>query len=83
MLSPQELLSRLDSRLTVLRGGSRDIAPRHRTLRATIDWSFDLLDTDAQRLFTQLSVFAGGFSLDSMTAVAGIEDRGSSSSRRS
>jgi predicted ATPase/DNA-binding SARP family transcriptional activator len=73
VLSPQELLSRLDSRLTVLRGGSRDIAPRHRTLRATIAWSFDLLDTDAQRLFAQLSVFAGGFSFESMTAVAGTE----------
>jgi predicted ATPase/DNA-binding SARP family transcriptional activator len=73
VLSPEELLSRLESRLNVLRGGSRDIAPRHRTLRATIDWSFELLDADAQRLFTQLSVFAGGFSFDSMAAVAGVE----------
>jgi predicted ATPase/DNA-binding SARP family transcriptional activator len=73
VLSPEELLSRLDSRLDVLRGGSRDIAPRHRTLRATIDWSFELLNADVQRLFTQLSVFAGGFSFDSMTAVAGSE----------
>ncbi len=71
VLSPEELLMRLDSRLNVLRGGPRDIAPRHRTLRATIDWSFELLDADAQALFAQLSVFAGGFSLDSMTAVAG------------
>jgi predicted ATPase/DNA-binding SARP family transcriptional activator len=71
VLSPEELLIRLDSRLNVLRGGPRDVAPRHRTLRATIDWSFELLDADAQALFTQLSVFAGGFSLDSMKAVAG------------
>jgi predicted ATPase/DNA-binding SARP family transcriptional activator len=73
VLSPEELLSRMESRLNVLRGGSRDIAPRHRTLRATIDWSFELLDADAQRLFTQLAVFVGGFSFDSMTAVAGTE----------
>jgi predicted ATPase len=73
LLSPEELLRRLDSRLNLLRGGPRDTAPRHRTLRATIDWSFELLDADAQRLFTQLSVFAGGFSFESMTAVAGSE----------
>jgi predicted ATPase len=73
VLSPEELLRRLDSRLNVLRGGPRDIATRHRTLRATIDWSFELLDVDVQRLFTQLSVFAGGFSFDSMAAVAGPE----------
>jgi predicted ATPase/DNA-binding SARP family transcriptional activator len=73
VLSPEELLSRMDSRLNVLRGGSRDIAPRHRTLRATIDWSFELLEAGAQSLFAQLSVFAGGFSFDSMAAVAGPE----------
>jgi predicted ATPase/DNA-binding SARP family transcriptional activator len=71
VLSAEEFLSRLDSRLTVLRGGPRDTPTRHHALRATIDWSFELLNADAQRLFTQLSVFAGGFSLDSMTAVAG------------
>jgi predicted ATPase/DNA-binding SARP family transcriptional activator len=73
VLSPDELLRRLDSRLSVLRDGPRDTAPRHRTLRATIDWSFELLNADVRRLFTQLSVFAGGFSFDSMAAVAGSE----------
>jgi predicted ATPase/DNA-binding SARP family transcriptional activator len=73
VLSPEELLSRMDSRLSVLRDGPRDTALRHRTLRATIDWSFELLAPDVQRVFTQLSVFAGGFSLDSMAAVTGSE----------
>jgi predicted ATPase/DNA-binding SARP family transcriptional activator len=73
VLPPAELLRLLDSRLEALRGAARDVAPRHRTLRATIDWSFDLLATDDKRLFRQLSVFAGGFSLDSVSAVAGVE----------
>ena len=73
VLSPEELLSRLESRLNVLRGGPRDTAPRHRTLRATIDSSFELLDAEVQRLFARLSVFAGGFSFDSMSAVTGSE----------
>jgi predicted ATPase/DNA-binding SARP family transcriptional activator len=73
VLSAGELLLRLDSRLNLLSGGPRDSPARHRALRATIDWSFELLTADAQRLLTQLSVFAGGFSVDSMTAVAGSE----------
>ena len=70
-LSPAELLTLLDSRLATLRNGPRDAPARHRTLRSTIDWSFDLLAAEDQRLFAQLSVFAGGFSLESMAAVAG------------
>jgi predicted ATPase/class 3 adenylate cyclase len=60
ILSLAELLARLDTRLGELRGGARDLPERQRTLRATIDWSYDLLDAAEQRLFARLSVFAGG-----------------------
>jgi predicted ATPase/DNA-binding SARP family transcriptional activator len=69
-LQPSELLGLLDSRLEALQGGARDAPARHRTLRSTIDWSFDLLDAGEQRLFIQLSVFSGGFTLDSLLDVA-------------
>jgi predicted ATPase/DNA-binding SARP family transcriptional activator len=72
-LSPAELLKLLDSRLAALRNGPRDAPARHRTLRSTIDWSFDLLAAEDQRLFAQLSVFAGGFSLEAVAAVAGSD----------
>jgi predicted ATPase/DNA-binding SARP family transcriptional activator len=73
-LQPSELLGRLDSRLDTLQGGSRDAPARHRTLRSTIDWSYDLLDPGEQRLFVQLSVFSGGFTLESLLAVADSGD---------
>jgi tetratricopeptide (TPR) repeat protein len=60
ILSPGELLGRLGHRL-VLEGGARDLAERQRTLRATIDWSYQLLDVDEARLFAYLSIFAGGW----------------------
>ncbi len=63
-LSPQEIASRLDSVLTSLGPGSRDTPDRQRTMRATLDWSHGLLD-DAQRAaFAELSVFAGGCTID-------------------
>jgi predicted ATPase/DNA-binding SARP family transcriptional activator len=69
LLPPAALLSRLGNRLELLTGGRRD-APRHQqTLRMTLDWSYDLLDPDAQRLFAQLGVFAGGWTLPSAEAV--------------
>jgi predicted ATPase/DNA-binding SARP family transcriptional activator len=69
LLSPAALLARLGNRLELLTGGSRD-APRHQqTLRTTLDWSYDLLDSGTQRLFRQLAVFAGGWTLDSAEAV--------------
>ena len=68
-----DLLAMLDSRLDVLQGGSRDMPERHRTLRATIGWSFDLLGPREQDLFARLAVFSGGFSLDALTAVVGPE----------
>jgi predicted ATPase len=63
VLSTAQLLDRLAARLDLLRGG-RDAELRQQTLRATIEWSHDLLDTDEQRLFARLGVFVGGWTLD-------------------
>jgi predicted ATPase/class 3 adenylate cyclase len=72
MFSPQALLARLESRLKLLMGGARDAPERHQTLRGAIAWSYDLLDTEEQRLFRQLSVFAGGFTLEAIEAVCSL-----------
>jgi predicted ATPase/transcriptional regulator with XRE-family HTH domain len=69
ILTPAALLERLHGSLTVLSRGPRDSDDRHRTLQATLDWSHELLDVAAARLFRQLSVFAGGWTLDAMTRV--------------
>ena len=69
-LSPAEIANRLDRRFALLTGGRRGGVPRHETLRAAIDWSFDLLD-DAERLTLQrASVFVGGFTLAGIEGVA-------------
>ena len=70
LFSPQALLDRLGSRLGILKGGSRDLPLRQQTLRDTIHWSYELLDTGEQRLFALLSVFAG-FTFDAVEGVAG------------
>ena len=57
LFSPQALLERLGSRLKMLRGGARDLPVRQQTLRDTIDWSYELLNSGEQRLFALLSVF--------------------------
>jgi non-specific serine/threonine protein kinase len=62
-LGPQEILSRLDDRFRLLTGGGRAVLPRQQTLRATIDWSYDLLTEPERALFRRLSVFAGGCTL--------------------
>ena len=69
VLSPSSLLTRLESRLQVLTGGARDLPQRQQTLRAAMDWSFDLLSSAEQRLFRRLSVFVGGCTLESSEAV--------------
>ena len=69
LLPPAALLSRLGNRLELLTGGRRDAPPHQQTLRMTLDWSYDLLDPEAQRLFAQLGVFAGGWTLPSAEAV--------------
>jgi predicted ATPase/DNA-binding SARP family transcriptional activator len=58
--SPEALLERLEHRLPLLTGGPRDLPEKQRTLRATLDWSYDLLTAEEQELFARLAVFAGG-----------------------
>jgi non-specific serine/threonine protein kinase len=70
LLSPDALLVRLTERLHLLSGGERDLPDRHRALRDTIAWSYDLLSADQQALFRRLSVFVGGFTLDATEAVS-------------
>jgi tetratricopeptide (TPR) repeat protein len=65
VLSLSALLARLEQRLPMLAGGTRDAPERQRTLRATIEWSHDLLSTHEQRLFSRLAVFRGGWTLES------------------
>ncbi len=73
-LPPSELLSRLDDSLRLLTTGDRAGADRHRTLRATIQWSYDLLSPAQRRLFERLSVFTGPFDLAAAEAVAADAD---------
>ena len=70
MLPPQRLLDRLERRLPLLTAAARNVPERQRTLRATIEWSYDLLPEAGQRLFRRVAVFAGGADLDAIEAVA-------------
>ena len=72
-LPPMTLLERLPSRLQVLEGGPRDAPERHRTLRATISWSYDLLNPVEQRAFRRLAVFINGGPLEAVGAVVDPE----------
>ena len=72
-LAPGDILARLDTRLPLLTGGPRDAPRRQQTLRATIDWSYELLDDEQRRLFARLAVFAGGCTLAAAEAVCGAE----------
>src|SRR5579859_113779 len=69
VLSPPLMLARLASRLQLLTGGARDLPQRQQTLRAAIDWSYELLTAAEQKLFRRLSVFAGGCNLEGVEAV--------------
>ena len=69
-LTPPQLLDRLHDRLRLLVGGRRDRVERHRTLRATLDWSYDLLSPAEQAAFGRLSTFSGAFDLDAAERVA-------------
>jgi predicted ATPase/DNA-binding SARP family transcriptional activator len=71
LLPPVALLSRLGNRLELLTGGRRDAPQHQQTLRMTLDWSYDLLEPDVQRLFERLGVFAGGCTLESAEAICG------------
>ncbi len=69
VLSPALMLTRLASRLQLLTGGARDLPQRQQTLRAAMDWSYDLLSAAEQKLFRRLSAFAGGCNLEGVEAV--------------
>ena len=76
-LSVDEINSRLDSRFRLLTGGARNTLPRQQTLRALIDWSYDLLTEPEKTLLCRLSVFAGGWTLAAAEAVCegdGVEE---------
>jgi tetratricopeptide (TPR) repeat protein len=73
MLPPKAMLERLGSRLKLLTGGARDLPERQRTLRATIEWSFALLDEGEQVLFGRLAVFSGGRTLEAIEAICDAE----------
>ncbi len=73
VLSVEQLATRLDSSFHLLTGGSRTALPRQQTLRATTDWSYDLLSEPERALFRRLSVFAGGFTLEAAEAICAGE----------
>lgn len=68
-LAVEQIAERLEDSLKLLTGGDRTVAPRHQTLRATLDWSYDLLSEPERRLFGRLSVFAGGWPLEAAEVV--------------
>ena len=72
LFSPEQLLERVSARLDLLKG-ERDADPRQQTLRATIEWSYDLLSEDEQRLFARLAVFAGGCTYEAAEEIAGAD----------
>jgi predicted ATPase len=74
LLKPRQLRERLDERFRILTGGARDLLPRQRTLRAVIDWSYDLLDVREAAFFRRLGIFAAGFTLEAAAAVARGDD---------
>jgi tetratricopeptide (TPR) repeat protein len=73
LLDAAALLRRLDRALPVLTGGRRDAPARQQTLRAAIEWSYQLLSPELQRFFRRLSVFRGSFTLDAAEAITGAE----------
>jgi predicted ATPase/class 3 adenylate cyclase len=73
-LSPDDLARRLDDHFRLLTGGRRAAVERHRTLRAAVEWSYELLEPDERRLFDRLSVFVGWFDLAAVEAVCCDED---------
>ena len=76
-MTPAEVERRIDRQFTSVTGGRRGTLERHQTLRAAIDWSYDLLTASAQTLLQRLSVCVGGFDLDAALAAAeGIDDDG-------
>jgi predicted ATPase/DNA-binding SARP family transcriptional activator len=73
VLPPAAILARLGNRLDLLRNDLRDAPARHQTLRATLDWSYDLLEPEEQELLAAMSVFRGGCGLDELERVVGSD----------
>jgi len=71
VLSVEQIRARLDDRFRLLSGSSRGVMPRHQTLTATIQWSYDQLPVEEQRLFRMFSIFAGGWTLSAAKAMCG------------
>ena len=69
LLTVEEIAARLDDRFQLLVGGSRTASPHHRTLRAAMNWSYELLDNKEQAFFNALAIFAGGFTLAAAVAI--------------
>jgi predicted ATPase/tetratricopeptide (TPR) repeat protein len=69
LLTPRQIADRLDDRFRLLTSGSRTVLPRQQTLRAVVDWSWDLLDEQERTALCEISVFAGGWDLDAAEAV--------------
>ena len=74
VLAPEELLTRLTRSLDVLGEGPQDLPPRQRTLRATLDWSYELLGPDDQAFFAELAVFVGSATIEAIEAVCKCDD---------
>jgi predicted ATPase len=72
VFSPEQIASRLDDRFRLLTGGSRTALPRQQTLRALIDWSYDILSDNERALLRRLSVFADGWTFEAAEAVCAI-----------
>ena len=75
VLTPRQILARLDQRLSLLTGGGADRPARHQTLRAALDWSHELLGGPSRELLARLSIFRGGFDFQAVEAIAAIEPR--------
>ena len=70
MLSPEQIASRLDDLFRLLVGGSRTALPRQQTLRALIDWSYDMLSDEEKQLLRTASAFMGGWTLEALEAIS-------------
>lgn len=76
VMTVEQIAARLSDRFRLLTTGSRTEMPRHQTLQAALDWSYDLLSEDERRMLRRLAVFAGGFSLEAAEAVCGEASAG-------
>src|SRR6266516_4312978 len=74
LLGPDQIAARLGDRFRLLTGGARTAIPRHQTIRALVDWSYELLPEQERTLFCRLGVFAGDWSLEAAEAIAGGDE---------